>query len=97
MDLKAAKSKQTTGRQDNAALNERKADSEASLKYALGLVAGEFASPAGPESEKPHPTTSLYISIVDPGVAATGTWLVTKLSVVAVTSTDAVKTAAAES
>ena len=97
MDLKAARSKRTTCRQEYAALFVRGADSEASFKDARSLLVGERASPAGPESEKPRIITSLYVSIVDPVDAATGSSLLTEHSVVAVAATEEVKTAAAES
>ena len=91
MDAKAERSIRTSGRQDYAALNERGADSEAVSQIARELLAGKCASPAGPESEKPHTITPLYVSIADPVNAATGSSLLAKHSVVAVAATEEVK------
>ena len=81
MDTNVARSNLTPGRQDFAALYECGADSEAPSKVALELLAGEFASPASPNSGKPCPITSLYVSIVDPEVVAMGGLCVSKISV----------------
>ena len=81
MDTNVARSTLTPDRQDFAALYERGADSEVSSKFALELLAGEFASPASSSSENSCPITSLYVSFVDPEVVAMGGSCVFKLSV----------------